>query len=95
LDASWAGRYFTFSLTARQEQQGCGARVPVREEGRKRAGTEEKEREKERFERAPRARKQFKMMPRHFSNFKSEEGKRRIPVTAMSNAREYLAFCAM
>jgi hypothetical protein len=54
-----------------------------------------RERERERFEGAPHARKQFKMMPRRFSNFKSEKGKRRIPVIAMFNAREYLVSCAM
>lgn len=30
MDASWAGRYFKFSLTAEQEQQIYGARVPAR-----------------------------------------------------------------
>lgn len=68
MDASWAGRYFTFSLTARQEQQGCGARVPAQKEKEI-----EKGRQRPR-EGAPRARKQVKMMPRRFSNFESERG---------------------
>lgn len=68
MDASWAGRYFTFSLTARQEQQGYGARVPARKEKKI-----EKGRRRPR-EGAPRARKQVKMMPRRFSNSESERG---------------------